>query len=239
MRHLRLTLVLILAIALIACAKDPSKDAPKAEVGEVIAPTQDKAPGQAPAPSAAVDEAPKAAAPPEPKGPTARKVVDLTGTIGFVGSKVTGSQDGIFQKWSGGVLLGDTREAAKLSFEVEVGSVHVNPGKRSEWSQKLDKHLIHEDFFFADKFPKATFFSKKIVKGGEGEASHTISGDLTMRGVTRPVSFPATVSLTDTEVKAKAEFTINRQEWGIGYAGKPDDLIRDGVVLKIDLVGVR
>ncbi len=40
-------------------------------------------------------------------------------------------------------------------------------------------------------------------------------------------------------MKAKAEFTINRKEWGIVYAGKPDDLIRDGVVLKIDLMGVR
>lgn len=236
MRHLRLTLVLILAIALSACAKDPSKDAPKAQVGEPTA-TQEAAPTAAP--SAVTDEAPKAAEPPAPKGPTARKVVDLTGTIGFLGSKVSGSHGGVFQQWSGGLLMGETLETAKLSFEVQVASVFSDPEDRTPWSEKLDKHFIHEDFFHADKFPTATFFSKKIVKGAEGDATHTITGDLTIRGMTRPVTFPATVSLTETEVKAKAEFTINRKEWGIVYKGKPDDLIRDGVVLKIDLMGVR
>ena len=239
MKNLNITLILVFALSITACAKDPSKDAPKAQVGEVVVAAQGEAPAAAPAPSAVVDEAPKAAAAPTAKGPTARKVVDLTGTIGFVGSKVSGSHGGVFQEWSGGVLVGETLETAKLSFEVQVASVFSDPDERSPWSEKLDKHFINEDFFHADKFPLATFFSKKIAKGAEGDATHTISGDLTMRGVTRPVSFPATVSLTDIEVKAKAEFTINRKEWGIVYKGKPDDLIRDGVVLKIDLTGVR
>ena len=232
MRYPHLLTALALALLVCGCAKDPSKDAPKAQVGEPIG--ADKS-----ASTTAPADAPQPAAAPAPKGPTARKVVDLTGTIGFVGSKVSGSHAGVFQEWSGGMLMGESLETARLSFEVQVASVFSDPENRTPWSEKLDKHLINEDFFHAEKFPTAAFTSKKILPGAEGDATHTITGDLTMRGVTRPVTFPATVSLTDVEVKAKAEFTINRKEWGIEYKGKPDDLIRDGVVLKIDLTGVR
>jgi len=74
--------------------------------------------------------------------------------------------------------------------------------------------------------------STEIRREGEGLV---ISGDLTLHGVTRQISFPATASATETEVSATAEFSINRQDFGIAYPGMPDDLIRDLVVIKLSL----
>ncbi|MBW2161890.1 MAG: YceI family protein [Deltaproteobacteria bacterium] len=64
---------------------------------------------------------------------------------------------------------------------------------------------------------------------------HTIAGDLTLHGVTKRISFPATIEATGSEVSATAEFSINRQDYGISYPGMRDDLIRDLVVIKLSL----
>lgn len=234
--------VIIAAALVVGCAKDPSKDAAAAKVED---PTP--AAGEA-APDPNADGAPKAAGDPkaeapatptENKEPTARKVIDLTGQISFVGSKVSGSHSGLFKEWTGGILLGDSLEAARLTFEVKTASVHSDFEERTKWSGKLDDHLKNEDFFDTEKFPTASFTSSRIAPQTQGTTTHIVTGDLTMKGIKKTVTFPATISLTDTEFSAKAEFTINRKDWGIVYPGKPDDLIRDGVVMNIDLKGVR
>ena len=206
------TLLIGFTLSAMACAKDPSSDTPKAQVST-------------------------SAAAPAAKGSTAQEPINLTGRIHFLGSKLIGSHGGVFRTWSGELRMGKTLETAHIQLKVQVGSVFSDPEARNAYSEKLDKHFVGEDFFHAEKFPIATFASTKIIAGAEGEASHTITGDLTIRGVTRAVTFPATLSLTDTEVKAKAQFTIDRTQWGIVYKGKADNLIRNSVVLKIDLIG--
>lgn len=62
-----------------------------------------------------------------------------------------------------------------------------------------------------------------------------MTGDLEMRGVKKSVKFPATITITPSDVAVKAEFSINRKDFGIVYAGNADDLIRDDVVIKLDL----
>ncbi len=212
MKILHATLLIAFTLSAKACAKDPASDAPKAQVSKSVA-----------APAA--------------KGSTSQKPINLTGTIHFLGSKMIGSHGGVFRTWSGELRMGKSLESARIHLKIQVASVFSDPEARNAYSEKLDKHFIGEDFFHAEKFPIATFESTKIIAGAEGEATHTITGDLAIRGVTRAVTFPATLSLTDTEVKAKAQFTIDRTQWGIVYKGKADNLIRNGVVLKIDLVG--
>ena len=218
-----LSLCVVAMFAVSACAEDPSAAAPKAEVGEKKAPLK------------AAAEPTKAAAPAAKASPKAPRTVGLVGTLGFKGSKVTGAHTGVFKTWKGEATLGERFEDAKLSFSADVASVFTDPESRAPWSEKLDGHLKSPDFFDAAKFPKATFVSTKITASKAGAATHTVTGDLTMRGVTRSVTFPATVSLSDKGLSAKAEFTIQRTQWGITYKGKADDLIRDGVVLTIDV----
>jgi polyisoprenoid-binding protein YceI len=59
---------------------------------------------------------------------------------------------------------------------------------------------------------------------------------LELRGVTKTVSFPANITIDAKTAKGTAEFKINRKDFGIEYPGKPDDLIKDEVLLKIALV---
>ncbi len=169
-----------------------------------------------------------AAAPAAPSAP-------LSGSIGFVGSKVTGSHIGDFKEWSGSVTLaGGKAEGGKLEFTIKTASVVCDVASRNDWTPKLEEHLKGADFFDVAKFPTATFASTEIKAGGEG-GSHTVKGNLTIHGVTKLVTFPATITVKGKDVSGKSEFSINRKDFGIAYAGKADDLIRDGVVLKIDV----
>ncbi len=159
----------------------------------------------------------------------------LSGTIGFIGSKVTGSHPCAFKTWSGSVVLaGGKAEGGALEFTVQTASVVADIDQRNDWSPKLEEHLKSPDFFDVARFPTASFRSTAIRSGGEG-GSHTVTGDLTMHGVTKRITAPATIQVAAGKVTGKTEFSINRGDFGIVYAGKADDLIRDGVVLKIDV----
>jgi polyisoprenoid-binding protein YceI len=145
--------------------------------------------------------------------------------IEFVGAKVTASHPGGFTDFAGKVDLAEPVESSRIDITIQTASLFAD-------KEKLTKHLKSPDFFDVEKFPTATFKSTEIKKEGEG---HTITGDLTLHGVTQRISFPATVSASETEVNANAEFSINRKDFGITYPGMPDDLIRDLVVIKLSL----
>jgi polyisoprenoid-binding protein YceI len=145
--------------------------------------------------------------------------------IEFVGAKITASHPGGFTDFAGTLELGDPLEKSAISVTIQTASLYAD-------KEKLTKHLKSADFFDVEKFPTATFRSTEIRKEGDG---HVISGDLTLHGVTRQISFPASVSASETQVSAAAEFSINRQDFGIAYPGMPDDLIRDLVVIKLSL----
>src|SRR6185503_704105 len=81
----------------------------------------------------------------------------------------------------------------------------------------LTKHLKTPDFFDVAKFPEATFVSTSIKAGGDKGASHTITGNLTLHGVTKAVTFPATISVTPDVATVDSTFSINRKDFGINY----------------------
>src|SRR5207244_3888695 len=100
-------------------------------------------------------------------------------------------------------------------------------------TEKLTGHLKSPDFFDVKTHPKATFVSTEIKKGGDKGATHTITGNLTIKGITKTISFPATVALNGDTANVDAEFAINRRDFSLNYAGMPNDLIRDDVVIKL------
>ena len=62
-----------------------------------------------------------------------------------------------------------------------------------------------------------------------------VTGSLTLHGVTKTLSFPADITVGAEQVDVKAEFALNRKDFGIVYPGKPDDLIADNVLLTLDV----
>ena len=159
------------------------------------------------------------------KATTSLAINPSNSKIEFVGAKVTASHPGGFTDFVGKVDLGDPVEKSQVEITIQTASLYAD-------KEKLTKHLKSPDFFDVGRFPTATFRSTEIKKEGEG---YVITGDLTLHGVTKRVSFPATISVTDGQVGANTEFSINRQDYGITYPGMPDDLIRDLVVIKLSL----
>lgn len=202
---MRATIVLAATAFLVIGCEDPGAEVTAAKVG---APTEAR---EAPA-------ADSAATGSLPVNPSNSK-------IEFVGAKVTASHPGGFTDFSGKVVLGEPIEQSQIEVTIQTASLYAD-------KEKLTKHLKSPDFFDVAQFPTATFSSTEIKKEG---ATHTISGDLTLHGVAKRISFPASISASEAQVSASAEFSINRKDFGISYPGMQDDLIRDLVVIKLSL----
>ena len=212
MAKLRFALLTVPALLVLAACEDPAKDAPKATV-QTAKPAAGATTSVAGGESLALDAA--------------------TSTVGFVGSKVTGKHEGKFEKVSGSITLaGGKAEGGKIDVDVDVSSLKTD-------QEKLDGHLKSPDFFDVAKFPGAKFTSTEIKAGGEKGATDTVTGELELHGEKKTISFPATITVSADSVSGTAEFSINRKDFKIVYPGKPDDLIRDDVVLKLSLKAPR
>lgn len=176
------------------------------------------------APKADVVEAPKE----EAKAPEVKieglKVDVAASSINFVGAKVTKAHDGGFKAFDGGLVM-DGGEPKSTTFIIDMKSTWAD-------AERLTAHLQDEDFFNVEQFPESTFVSSSIAKDGD---AYKVTGMLTMHGQTKEVAFPATITEADGAVKMTSEFSINRKLWGISFPGKPEDLIKDEVLIKLDL----
>jgi polyisoprenoid-binding protein YceI len=205
-RSARMLLVAASIAALAAC-EDPAKNKAKAVTGE--ARTESFA---------------------SPAGEARSYRFDQAGSkIGWLGSKVTGKHDGAFATFHGVVRVVDgAAEKSSVTVDIDAGSITSD-------TEKLTGHLKSADFFDVVRFPKATFASTAVKAGGDRGATHTITGNLTLHGVTKAITFPATVRIAGDEVSVGSEFAINRKDFAINYPGKQDDLIRDDVVIRLSL----
>jgi len=195
----------VLLLAHVACDNDPGKDKAKATVAEALS--------VAPSAPAVV----------------AYRFSNVDSKLEFVGAKVTRKHDGSFGKFMGAIETPDGRpESSQVTVLVEVASLSADQAK-------LTDHLKSEDFLDVGKFPAAKFVSTSVTPAGEKGATHRIAGNLELHGVTKSITFPATITFTPEAVDATAEFVINRKDFGIVYPGAPDDLIKDEVALKLTI----
>jgi len=150
-------------------------------------------------------------------------------TIEFVGAKVSAKHEGAFKAFRGTVSVVDSDPTkSSVNVEIDIASLSIEPAK-------LSGHLKSPDLFDAEKFPKSKFASTAIKAGGENGATHTVSGNLELHGVTKGITFPAKIKIEAEQVSVDAEFAINRKDFSIVYPGMPDDLIKDDVLIKLAL----
>jgi len=148
--------------------------------------------------------------------------------IQFTGAKVTGNHDGAFDKFSGKIVLKDDQVIA-TTFTIDLNTTTADNGK-------LAKHLMSKDFFHVEKYGEAKFVSSAITPAkNPGAVTHKVDGVLDFHGKSRPLSFPASITVGETETTVTATFDINRQNWDVSFPGKPDDLIKDDVELRLNL----
>jgi polyisoprenoid-binding protein YceI len=121
---------------------------------------------------------------------------------------------GHFAEFDGSISIGERPEDSSVNVVVKMASVDTSSPDR-------DKHLRSEDFFDVDRYPEMTFRSTKVERAGD--AGLRITGDLTIRDVTRPVTFEgefegmAATPWGSTSAGFSATAEIDREDWGLTW----------------------
>lgn len=161
--------------------------------------------------------------------------------VSWIGSKPVGKHTGFIPVTAGNIKV---EEGSIVGGTVTIDVMGIYSQDLSEDSTmhaKLIGHLKSPDFFAAEEFPTAEFVVTSVEEYSTDEViedkeeiefeykpasasehivespTHKITGNLTMRGTTLSVSFPANVSMTDGTISAKAKFNIDRTRWGLKY----------------------
>ncbi len=151
-------------------------------------------------------------------------------SVSWRGAKVTGAHDGGFNGFDGTVTV-DEGTVTGVNVLIDMTSLYSD-------NDDLTGHLMSDDFFSAPTYPEGRFEATSFTLAEGDSATHMVTGNLTMRGTTNSVTFPANIMVSAERVTAVADFIIDRQNWGIVYAGKPDDLIKDEVRIMFDIVAM-
>lgn len=151
----------------------------------------------------------------------------------WIGTKLKGKHNGTVKIADGEIIINEGKVVGG-KFSIDMPTLESEDLKSDKDSKaKLEGHLKSEDFFDVQKFPKASFEITSVTANADG--TYKIDGNLTIKGISNGISFPAKISLEGNKASAKANFNINRQKWGITYPGQPDNLIRDEINFDLDL----
>lgn len=172
--------------------------------------------------------------------------------VKWTGFKPTGQHHGIVPV-SGGTIYVDGNLLTAGSITLNVAGLEVRD-QEGEMKENLTNHLRgttpgkEDDFFNVNQYPTATFTIRNSSLITDDPAwTHQLNGELTMKGVTKPIAFKANVDLmTGSALKATSEaFVINRAEWNIKFKSKSffddlkEDFISDDIRLELTLGAIK
>ncbi len=124
-------------------------------------------------------------------------------------------------------------------FEIDMTTITVENLTDPKQNAKLTKHLKSDDFFSVVKYPTAVFQITEVKPGSQG--SYDVKGDLTIKGITQPISFPLKVEIVGGKARATGTATIDRTKWDIRYRsgkffkGLGNKLIDDNFEVSLDV----
>lgn len=162
-----------------------------------------------------------------------KNINTATSSIEWLGKKVTGQHNGTVN-FKDGTLVFKKNILAGGSFTVNMTSLTATD-LSGEYQGKLNGHLKADDFFGTEKFPTATLVFKKI--GVKSANVYNVTADLTIKGITKPVTFELTVNGNT----ATTTFNVDRTKYDIKYGSKSffesigDKAIYDEFELKVAL----
>lgn len=148
---------------------------------------------------------------------------------------------------STGTISAENGTVTGGSFVIDINSLKTDSASVNvattggKTAADLDGHLKNADFFEVDKYPTAKFEITKLAafdaskdKSNIADANFMVSGNLTLKDKTVNVTFPAKVTVTETDVDLISKFTINRQDWGLTYGAEGD--VKDwGISQEVDI----
>jgi polyisoprenoid-binding protein YceI len=168
-------------------------------------------------------------------------------TVKWTGKKLTGEHFGKINI-SEGSLFVDGDQLSGGSFTIDMNTITVEDLTDAAQNKDLTDHLFSEDFFNVAQFNAANFEItgvEALAAADEAGNTHTISGNLTIKGITQGISFPAKVDNNETGINASAKFNIDRTLWDIKYkSGKffpelGDKVISDEIGIELNLAATK
>ena len=164
--------------------------------------------------------------------------VEPSSVVEWVGKKPTGQHTGTIGLQSGSLTVDNGKVTG--DFTIDMNSITVTDITEADGKLDLEAHLKgtgKEDgadhFFNVKTYPTGTF---KLTSFDGAN----VTGDLTLKGKTKTISFPATLTITDNEVTLESKpFEINRVDFGVNYASKSvfgdlkDKFINDEIELVV------
>ncbi len=162
-------------------------------------------------------------------------VVDTgASTLAWKANKVLAGHTGLVAIKSGELMISNG-QLAPSEIVIDMATITSDEG-----IDPLVKHLKSADFFNVEEYPEARLAIKSSTLG-DGPGEYIVSGDLTIKGITRPIDFRAQANMEENRLLARAEIIIDRTNWDIKYrSGKffqdlGDNLISDEVSFVINL----
>lgn len=151
-------------------------------------------------------------------------------------------------QFSEGTLVVTETQLSGGKFVADMNSMNSAGDEYTDGAAKVGNligHLKSADFFDVANFPTATFEITGVkVQADASGATHQITGNLTIKGITKQITFPATVMFTGNDVNATATFTIDRSQWEVKYGSESffpdlvkDKLIKNEIELSLNLSG--
>ncbi|MES2560799.1 MAG: YceI family protein [Bacteroidota bacterium] len=159
----------------------------------------------------------------QPKGNKTGESVKIdakASTLKWHAKKVTGEHFGTVNVAGGNISI-DKGSITGGTIEVDMTSVNVTD-LEGEYKGKLEGHLKSDDFFSVEKNTRAILVLKKVeaIKGAKTAENYNVTADLTIKGITNEVTFPAIIVVKGKAVTANADFNIDRTKWDIKYGSK-------------------
>ncbi|SDE47566.1 YceI family protein [Riemerella columbipharyngis] len=145
------------------------------------------------------------------------------------------SHQGTIDLSSGTVIL-KNGQLAGGSFVLDMNSINATD-LSGEYQTKLNNHLKNGDFFEVEKYPTGTFKMMLLRKNNKPDFNYIITGNLTLKGSTNAVTFPAKIEVKNGVLTLTSDkFTIDRQKWGVSYKSTMKDIvIKDDIDLQVTL----
>lgn len=219
------TLLFLSLFSIVSCKNDKAADAETTEAGEV---------------KTATTEA------------VSYKVDKSTSKIEWTGSKPTGKHTGTINLADGEIFIKDNvLDSGK--FNIDMNTISVTDLKTGDGKEDLEGHLKGtssegkeadmDHFFNVKKYPTSSF---EITSANTENGKTTVEGNLTMKGITKNVKFPAVVTVDGNSVTLTSDpFSINRTLWNVNYGSKSvfdnlgDKFINDDIELKVSVKATR
>ena len=162
-------------------------------------------------------------------------------TINWIGSKISSNHEGTVNILKGALNI-DHGTLVGGQFSIDMQSLATTDMSEA-YNKKLDGHLKNEDFFNVAEFPSASVIITSAKKRDGND--YYITADLTIKGITHSINFPAVVKLNGLNFTATANIKIDRTKWDIKYnsgnffENLGDKLILDEIVLDVFLLSVK